>query len=55
MVNRIVRCPHCGKFRRTNASKTVKCFSCGKTFKVADNIVSESFYAKQVSKKIGFE
>ncbi len=55
MVIRTVRCPHCGKFRKTSASKTVKCFFCGKSFDVRKHTVSESFYLKQIDKEVGFK
>lgn len=51
----MVRCPHCGKFRKTSSLKTVKCFSCGKSFDVKRHIVSESFFRKQTNKEVSFK
>jgi sarcosine oxidase delta subunit len=55
MVVRTVRCPHCGKFRKTNALKNVKCFFCGKSFDVKKHIVSEAFYLRQMDKEVEFK
>ncbi|MGC8533039.1 MAG: hypothetical protein ACP5MV_00170 [Candidatus Parvarchaeum sp.] len=55
-VYRIVKCPNCGKYRKTSSVKTVKCFYCGKAFTVMNHIVSEENYKKDMGKKkVGFE
>ena len=50
MSNYVVRCPNCGKFRRTSSKKVVKCFSCGKSIDVKKHAVSESEYAMDVNR-----
>lgn len=55
-VYRIVKCPKCGKYRKTSSVKTVKCFYCGKTFSVMNHVVSNENYKKEISKKeVGFK
>ncbi|MCL5016627.1 MAG: hypothetical protein M1441_00605 [Candidatus Parvarchaeota archaeon] len=55
MQSNIVRCPKCGKFRRTTSMKKVKCFSCGAVFDVKKHIISESSYKKSIDKEVKFE
>ncbi len=49
MIGYIIRCPNCGKYRRTSSLKSIKCFSCGKTVDVKKHIVSESSYLRAVN------
>ncbi len=56
MNSYVVRCPNCGKYRRTSSLKSVKCFSCGKSFDVKKHIISENSYLRAVNKnKVDFE
>ncbi|EEZ93224.1 MAG: hypothetical protein BJBARM4_0151 [Candidatus Parvarchaeum acidiphilum ARMAN-4] len=50
-VYRIVKCPKCGKYRKTSALKEVKCFYCGRTFTVKNHTVSNETYKKDINKK----
>ena len=50
MVNYVVRCQNCGKFRRTSSSKRVKCFACGKSIDVKKHAVSENEYTTDVNR-----
>ncbi|MCL4362800.1 MAG: hypothetical protein OH338_02065 [Candidatus Parvarchaeota archaeon] len=55
-IYRIVKCPNCGKYRKTSSTKTVKCFYCGKTFTVMNHVVSNENYKKEINKKeVGFK
>lgn len=55
-VYRIVKCPKCGRYRKTSSTKTVKCFYCGKSFTVMSHVVSDENYKKDVNKKmVGFK
>jgi hypothetical protein len=55
-VYRIVKCPKCGKYRKTSSTKTVKCFYCNKTFSVMNHVVSNENYKIEINKKeVGFK
>ncbi len=55
-VYRIVKCPKCGKYRKTSSAKTVKCFYCNKTFSVMNHVVSNENYKIEINKKeVGFK
>ncbi len=56
MDSHIVKCPNCGKYRKTSSLKAVKCFSCGKSVDVKKHMVSESSYLRAVNKsEVDFE
>ncbi|MCL4391327.1 MAG: hypothetical protein M1284_00895 [Candidatus Parvarchaeota archaeon] len=54
-VYRIVKCPKCGKYRRTSSLKTVRCFFCGSSFEARKHIISEDKYKKDVNRQVGFK
>ncbi len=54
MRYRIVKCPKCGKYRKTSSIKNVKCFFCGHIFNARSHIVSEKTYKNAVNKEVKF-
>ena len=55
MAYRIVKCPKCGKYRKTSSIKIVRCFSCGKSFSAVNHMISNENYKKEIgNKKVEF-
>ena len=54
-VYRIVKCPKCGKYRRTSSLKTVRCFFCGSSFEARKHIISEDKYKRAVNHPAEFK
>lgn len=54
-VFRIVKCPKCGRYRKTSSLKSVKCFACGFVFNARKRIISEDKYRKDVDREVFFK
>ncbi len=54
-IYRTVRCPKCGKYRKTSSLKVVKCFFCGSSFDVVSHTVSEEKYKKEMDRDVNFK
>ncbi|MCL4398992.1 hypothetical protein M1293_00560 [Candidatus Parvarchaeota archaeon] len=55
MARFIVRCPRCGRYRKTDSEDSVKCFACGRSFKARQHVVSENVYKRSIDREVGFK